>query len=634
MSDEDVEIVSPDGDVVLVVGLPKPETCRKIQVSAATLAAISPVFKTLFGPHFREGRQTRGPTNPVEIPLPDDDSLAVLRLCRMAHMNSDDLSTRPTGVELLGLATTVDKYCCVAALKLQCSALLQAWCKYGSSAHNPQRELWSVASASYLLECPHTFETVTSRLVTYTWGKFDFVSSDRLPSRVTATIAERRNTAWRKISTILPELSITYSYKNYSCPTLIGDFMHQLAKLFDLAIWPPKFDSKEGALHVLLQTTRHLPKLKHSEYGSCTQNSRCSVIDKEIFRAAADQVAAECDGLCLACAKAASVYAGAKCDKHRSMEHIENIAPDGDVILVVGTDKVKIRVSSALLANASPVFKAMFSVRFREGQQLREASGPVDIALPDDESDSVHRLCQMAHLRHDGLLDNVQPGDLYSLAVHIDEYGCADSLKFQSAALLLSWLEASASDRKSVSQDDLWCAASASYLMDCAQSFKMATQRLIRDTVGTLESRFLSRLPAGVVVAIAEKRADAWQYFCTGLPDLAVHRCDRGYHPPSIQTYLQNLAEACGSHHWPPTINAGSCSLSYWIAKTRELQDVAIGGVGCTHDHYWVTTTVTKADFHDVANIMADTCQGLCLECSKKEFPNLHEACTEHKARP
>ncbi|KAF2208109.1 hypothetical protein CERZMDRAFT_49959 [Cercospora zeae-maydis SCOH1-5] len=185
MADEDVEIVIPDGDVILVVGPTNQESCRKIQVSATTLAAISPMFKTLFGPHFREGRQVRNASSPVEIPLPDDDYLATLRLCRMAHMNSDDLGMRLSAEELLSLATTVEKYCCVPPLQLPCSALLQAWCTHNSSGTVTQKELWSVASASYLLSCPHTFDTITSRLVTHTWGKFDFAFTDRLPSCVT-----------------------------------------------------------------------------------------------------------------------------------------------------------------------------------------------------------------------------------------------------------------------------------------------------------------------------------------------------------------------------------------------------------------------------------------------------------------
>lgn len=56
-------------------------------------------------------------------------------------------------------------------------------------------------------------------------------------------------------------------------------------------------------------------------------------------------------------------------------------------------------VSSAHLKLASPVFKAMLqSNRFMEGQTLK-TTGKVEIALPDDDAESVELLMNIVHNR-------------------------------------------------------------------------------------------------------------------------------------------------------------------------------------------------------------------------------------------
>ena len=67
-------------------------------------------------------------------------------------------------------------------------------------------------------------------------------------------------------------------------------------------------------------------------------------------------------------------------------DHQEDIDPHGDVILIVGQDKKRLRVSAMMLFAASPVFKALLGPHFREGQRPRSASNPTEITLPDDVS--------------------------------------------------------------------------------------------------------------------------------------------------------------------------------------------------------------------------------------------------------
>ncbi|GIZ45853.1 hypothetical protein CKM354_000900300 [Cercospora kikuchii] len=323
MADEKIEVVAPDGDVVLVVGAPTgPATCRKMRVYASTLAAISPVFKTLFGPHFREGQQVRDSLNPAEIPLPDDTFPTVLRLCRMAHMSYDDLNTRLSAEELLDLAVTVDKYCCVAPVKLQCSALLLAWCQYdpigpSTTAASLEHDLWRMTSAAYLIECPHTFRTVTSMLMTHTWDKFDFLSTESLPSSVTATVAEKRSTARGTFSVALGRMTSNRTGHCFDNKDAEQDYRKKIFEIFNLRYWPPKFDSQSTSLKALIEKTRQAPALRHSEIVPCKEQCY-STIEARAFRNAADLVAKECTGLCLACAKVRSSVSEAVCDEHRA----------------------------------------------------------------------------------------------------------------------------------------------------------------------------------------------------------------------------------------------------------------------------------------------------------------------------
>ncbi|SPJ73179.1 uncharacterized protein FTOL_02908 [Fusarium torulosum] len=73
---------------------------------------------------------------------------------------------------------------------------------------------------------------------------------------------------------------------------------------------------------------------------------------------------------------------------HFSAEHIYQIGEDGDTILVVGPNKVKIQVSSSFLKHISPVFRAMLISSMSEGEAFRNRvdKSPIEIILPEDNS--------------------------------------------------------------------------------------------------------------------------------------------------------------------------------------------------------------------------------------------------------
>src|SRR5438045_1944416 len=87
--------------------------------------------------------------------------------------------------------------------------------------------------------------------------------------------------------------------------------------------------------------------------------------------------------------------------------------PDGDAILQVGENPthqsndegsgcaLQIRISTKLLAMSSPVFKAMLSGRFAEGQLPFTKENPPSLVLPEDDPDAVRNYCKIIHHAQD-----------------------------------------------------------------------------------------------------------------------------------------------------------------------------------------------------------------------------------------
>jgi hypothetical protein len=62
------------------------------------------------------------------------------------------------------------------------------------------------------------------------------------------------------------------------------------------------------------------------------------------------------------------------------------ITVDGDVILVVGPEKVKLRVHSLFLMEAAKPFSAMFGLDWKEGHNMLGRYGLVEVLLLEDNA--------------------------------------------------------------------------------------------------------------------------------------------------------------------------------------------------------------------------------------------------------
>ena len=125
---------------------------------------------------------------------------------------------------------------------------------------------------------------------------------------------------------------------------------------------------------------------------------------------------------------------------------LDDADPAGDLLLVLETDKdgkptqSSIRVSSKVLSLASPVFAAMLSPRFAEGQALLTSTSTdtPSISLPDDNSEAMIWLCKALHFTKDLTVD-IDFSLLRELAILCDKYELVGALKPWSHAWFRQW---------------------------------------------------------------------------------------------------------------------------------------------------------------------------------------------------
>jgi hypothetical protein len=173
------------------------------------------------------------------------------------------------------------------------------------------------------------------------------------------------------------------------------------------------------------------------------------------------------------------------CDRD-SPKRLVEIDRHGDVTLELtkncdgSDDGVRsILVSSKVLALASPVFSAMLSPRFREGQ--RSALGTLDpIPLPDDDTDAVTVLCHVLHFNYSALPVRADLKLFKNLALLCDKYDCVTPLRFVSEHWLLLW-------EKTAEKEELETLLFISYIFDRAERFSALSTRIIKEFAGNLK---------------------------------------------------------------------------------------------------------------------------------------------------
>lgn len=159
----------------------------------------------------------------------------------------------------------------------------------------------------------------------------------------------------------------------------------------------------------------------------------------------------------------------------------------------------RVRVSSKVLSLASPVFRAMFSGKYKEAVALADASVslvPYTLDLPEDDAEATILLCRIMHFKTNDADDKPTPDTLQQLAMLADKYQCAHVVQLRGAL----WVRGIIDKEHDLAIDDLCSLLIFAYAMDLHDelnliSFKLVISHQGRFSPGSSQAAKLSTHP-------------------------------------------------------------------------------------------------------------------------------------------
>lgn len=180
------------------------------------------------------------------------------------------------------------------------------------------------------------------------------------------------------------------------------------------------------------------------------------------------------------------------------LSKVVDIAAAGDVILVVGSENVRLRVHSLTLKATSKPFSALLGPNWKEGRDLLDEDGFVELLLPEDNAMAMEYICAIIHHKNKMLSTTMTPDDFLEVVVTADKYDFVDALTFASE----SWLRP-----RNTNADELMALTAAAYALQNAQAFRDLTKALVLNHGGSYLSLSSKRIEAVM----------SWRVFCKNL---------------------------------------------------------------------------------------------------------------------
>jgi hypothetical protein len=147
-----------------------------------------------------------------------------------------------------------------------------------------------------------------------------------------------------------------------------------------------------------------------------------------------------------------------------------DVSPDGDVILIVGAENVRLRVYSQCLRSASKTFSAMFGPHWSEDQRLSQGS-PIEVSLPEDDADAMRTICYIVHHHSNLVSQHLTAKEILQIAIEVDKYNLKIALKYAS----VEWLK----PRVNAEREEMGHLLAAAFLFDNIDAFMARVITLI-----------------------------------------------------------------------------------------------------------------------------------------------------------
>ncbi|UKZ78405.1 hypothetical protein TrVFT333_006145 [Trichoderma virens FT-333] len=150
-------------------------------------------------------------------------------------------------------------------------------------------------------------------------------------------------------------------------------------------------------------------------------------------------------------------------DDGEKLDFVKDIALNGDIILVVGEQKVSLRTHSQCLVCASKVFGAMLGPNWSEGKNLSRES-PKEIPLIEDDAHALYAICCVIHHRNDLVPVTFSPREVLQIAIEADKYDLQVALFYARS----QWLQ---NKKNTTDPIDLAYLMAAAFLFDDMDMF-------------------------------------------------------------------------------------------------------------------------------------------------------------------
>ncbi|KAL8635230.1 MAG: hypothetical protein Q9228_007258, partial [Teloschistes exilis] len=316
----------PDGDIEFILD-DSNGTPTTLRVSGKVLSISSPVFKALVRPRFQEGQaltasqllglaphqthassslHTNQASQPVQIPLPDDDAQAMTWLCHALHLRKF-LDHKPHLTLVQRIAVLSKKYQCAQALGPWTSVWLKEWNETRNTPekHATKDHFQMLCVANALDDDVQFFKTCQD-IIRYTeedyWPSSEALSDPEdlgfqmLPEGLIGSLRARRERAISMIRAIIegaidplinPNLSEQEAkYKGRSCPLEATSHdcqreihvAHYVTELAHIGLWPLSRlnESGMGEIHNALRHYRAFEETLTFAYRENLPDCRCA----------------------------------------------------------------------------------------------------------------------------------------------------------------------------------------------------------------------------------------------------------------------------------------------------------------------------------------------------------------------